>query len=88
MNQVVTQRELRNSSAKIMDAVERGETLIVTRNGVPVAELRPIRRRTFVSTAEVRRLFSGVRPADHAAMRAEMDVLLGEDRIGSDDEHA
>jgi prevent-host-death family protein len=86
VTQVITQRELRNSSAKVMDAVERGETLIVTRNGMPVAELRPIRRRTFVSTAEVKRLFSGVPRADHAAIRAEMDALLGEDRIQVDDE--
>jgi prevent-host-death family protein len=86
VTQVITQRELRNSSAKVMDAVERGETLIVTRNGMPVAELRPIRRRTFVSTAEVKRLFSGVPPADHAAIRAEMDALLGDDRIQVDDE--
>lgn len=81
MSQVITQRELRNSSARIMDAVERGETLIVTRNGTPVAELRPIRRRTFVPTAEVKRLFAGVPRADLTAMRAEMDDLLGADTV-------
>ena len=44
MTQVITQRDLRNSSTRIMDAVERGETFIVTRNGTPVAELGPITR--------------------------------------------
>ena len=34
-----------------MRAIDAGETLIVTRNGVPAAELRPIERRRFVSTA-------------------------------------
>jgi prevent-host-death family protein len=81
MTRVITQRELRNSSAKVMDAVERGETLIVTRNGTPVAELRPIRRRTFVPTAEVKRLFAGTPRSDYAAMRAEMDALLGDDKV-------
>jgi prevent-host-death family protein len=79
--QIITQRELRNSSAQIMDAVERGDTLIVTRNGTPVAELRPIRRRTLVPAAEVKRLFAGLPRSDHAAMRAEADAVLGEDLI-------
>jgi prevent-host-death family protein len=81
VSEVITQRELRNSSAKVMDAVERGETLIVTRNGTPVAELRPIRRRTFVPAAEVKRLFAGAPRADYQAMRAETDALLGDDRM-------
>jgi prevent-host-death family protein len=79
VTQVISQRELRNSSAKVMDAVERGETLIITRNGTPIAELRPIRRRTFVPTAEVKRLFAGAPRANYQAMRAEMDALLGDD---------
>lgn len=81
MVQIITQRELRNSSARVMDAVERGETLIVTRNGTPVAELRPIRRRTFVPAGEVKRLFTNLPRASHAAMRSEMDALLGADRV-------
>jgi prevent-host-death family protein len=35
---VITQREFRNNSAAVMDAVEAGETYHVTRNGVEVAE--------------------------------------------------
>jgi prevent-host-death family protein len=81
MVQVITQRELRNSSARIMDSVERGETLIVTRNGTPIAELRPIRRRTFVSAAEIKRLFAGQTRVDRVAMQAEMDALLGDDSL-------
>jgi prevent-host-death family protein len=49
----ITQRELRNASAAVMDAVEAGETILVTRNGTPVAELRPARRRRSVPTAEL-----------------------------------
>jgi len=50
MTRTITQRELRNESGEIMRAVDAGETFVVTRNGVPAAELRPIERRRFVST--------------------------------------
>ena len=64
-----------------MDAVERGETLIITRNGTPIAELRPIRRRTFVPSSEIKRLFSGLTGDSYAVMRDETDALLGDDRL-------
>lgn len=38
----ISQRELRNDSAAVLRAVESGETLTVTRRGVPVARLTPI----------------------------------------------
>ena len=82
MVRTITQRELRNSSAAVMDAVEAGETILVTRNGTPVAELRPARRRRFVPTAELIRTFRGLPPVDYTAMRADLDSLFGEDRIG------
>ncbi|MGH8935407.1 MAG: type II toxin-antitoxin system Phd/YefM family antitoxin, partial [Acidimicrobiia bacterium] len=40
MSRVITQRELRNDSAAVLREVQAGQTIIVTRNGVPVAELR------------------------------------------------
>ncbi|MCB0903553.1 MAG: type II toxin-antitoxin system prevent-host-death family antitoxin, partial [Actinobacteria bacterium] len=48
MTRTIPQRELRNDNAKVIDAVTAGETFVVTRNGEPVAELRPVRagRRT------------------------------------------
>lgn len=45
MATTITQRELRNDSGAIMRALDAGEEFIVTRNGVPVGELRPVRRR-------------------------------------------
>ncbi len=81
MAKTITQRELRNESAAVMDAVEKGETVIVTRNGYPIAELRPLRRHTFASSAELLRAFRDLPRMDLAAMRAESDALLGEDRL-------
>ena len=38
-------RELRNHGGDVLDRVEAGERLTVTRNGKPVAELVPLPRR-------------------------------------------
>ncbi|HLI42856.1 MAG TPA: type II toxin-antitoxin system prevent-host-death family antitoxin [Acidimicrobiales bacterium] len=39
----MTIRDLRNHGGEVIDRVERGERLTVTRDGRPVAELRPLR---------------------------------------------
>jgi prevent-host-death family protein len=41
---LISQREFRNNSAAVMDAVEAGETYRITRNSQEVAELRPLPR--------------------------------------------
>jgi prevent-host-death family protein len=51
INRTITQRELRNQSAAVLREVEAGRTIVVTRNGTPVAELRPIQPRRFVLRA-------------------------------------
>ena len=38
----ISQRQLRNESGAVLRAVEAGESFIITNNGRPVAELRPI----------------------------------------------
>jgi antitoxin (DNA-binding transcriptional repressor) of toxin-antitoxin stability system len=68
-----------------MDAVEAGETYHVTRNGVPVAELRPLSRRHRLSAEELVERHRKLPKIDYARMRQEADELLGEDRLGDDD---
>lgn len=78
MTRTIAQRELRNDNAKIIDAVTAGETFVVTRNGEPVAELRPIRsgRRTFISRQEVEALAkAGVR-IDPNRFRKDLDRVI------------
>ncbi|WP_250324588.1 type II toxin-antitoxin system Phd/YefM family antitoxin [Williamsia sp. CHRR-6] len=41
--EMVTVRELRNNGGEVLNRVARGEGLVVTRDGQPVAELRPVR---------------------------------------------
>ena len=76
MRREVTQRELRNDSGEIMRELDRGESFVVTRNGVPVGELSPVRRRQFVPAAAVLETFSGAAPIDPERFRADVDRLL------------
>jgi prevent-host-death family protein len=75
MAREVTQRELRNESGEIMRQLDRGETFVVTRNGVPVGELTPLRRHRFVAADAVVALFRGAPHIDHDRFRAEVDEI-------------
>lgn len=83
----ITQREFRNNSAAVMDAVEAGETYHITRNGVEVAELRPlVTRKRRLSAEELVARHRKLPRVDFAEMRREADELFGgEDRVGDDD---
>jgi len=78
MARTIAQRELRNDNAKVMEAVAAGESFVVTRNGVPVAELRPIRqtRRTFVPSAELLALATNGPQIDRQRFRADLDRVV------------
>jgi antitoxin (DNA-binding transcriptional repressor) of toxin-antitoxin stability system len=75
MATVIAQRQLRNENAAIMAAVAAGTTFVVTRNGSPVAELRPIRRerRVLVPKGELATLAASGPAIDAAAFRADLD---------------
>lgn len=72
---MISQRELRNNSGEIMRALDRGEEFVITRNGRPVGELRPIRR-SFVGSAAVAAAFAGAPVIDACAFRADVDAIL------------
>ncbi|QUQ68076.1 type II toxin-antitoxin system Phd/YefM family antitoxin [Kutzneria sp. CA-103260] len=76
MTRQITQRELRNDSAAILRAVEAGESFILTCNGTPIAEVRPIRRRTFVPVAELKSAFAHVPKLDYGQLRADIDEFV------------
>ena len=75
----ITQRELRNDSGEIMRALDRGESFVVTRNGVPVGELVPLRRRRFVTAEAAVDVFAGAPPVDRDRFRASVDSILDQD---------
>jgi len=45
----ISQRELCNNSGEIMRQLDQGESFVLTRNGIPVGELSPLRRHRFIS---------------------------------------
>lgn len=75
----ITQRELRNDSGEVMRALDSGESFVVTRNGVPVGELTPLRRRRFVSRAAVLAGFAPAAPIDSGRFRADVDAVAVQD---------
>jgi antitoxin (DNA-binding transcriptional repressor) of toxin-antitoxin stability system len=75
---VISQRELRNSSGKIMRALDHGDTFIVTRNGVPVGELRPLPRQ-FVAAAAVVAAFASAPRLDPERFRRDLDTFVDQD---------
>jgi prevent-host-death family protein len=72
----ITQRELRNGSGEIMRALDRGESFIVTRNGVPVGELMPLRQRQFVAAELAVTRFAGAPGIELERFRADVDQVL------------
>lgn len=75
----VSQRDLRMRSKEIMDAVERGDSFAVTRDGHQIGELIPLRRgRRFVSRADFARGSQLAPLIDIAAFRADQDVAYNQ----------
>ena len=73
MPETITQRELRNDSGEIMRRLDQGEAFVVTRNGVPVGELIPLRRRRFVPRDMVTAAFAQAPAIDAAKFRGDLD---------------
>jgi antitoxin (DNA-binding transcriptional repressor) of toxin-antitoxin stability system len=59
-----------------MRALDRGEAFVVTRNGVPVGELIPLRQRQFVPSDVVIGAFQRAPSIDAERFRADVDALL------------
>lgn len=62
-----------------MRQLDRGEEFVVTRNGVPVGELRPIGRRHFVSAATLQKAFAGAPEIDFEQFREDIDRYVDQD---------
>lgn len=75
----LNQRELRNRSGEIMRALDRGEDFVVTRNGVAVGELRPLRRRRFIPRETLLGLLDAAPPIDHERFRSDVDAIVDQD---------
>jgi prevent-host-death family protein len=73
----ITQRDLRNRSREIMDAVERGQAFTVTRDGHRIGELVPLRkRRRFVTREEFAAMSRGAPSMDIEVFRADQEAAF------------
>ncbi len=79
MSETITQRELRNGSGEIMRRLDEGESFVVTRNGVPVGELTPLRRLRFVTAESVTEIFRTAPSIDTKQFRSDLDAITGQD---------
>jgi prevent-host-death family protein len=76
---MLTQRQLRNNTADIVRALERGDSFVITRYGIPVGRLTPMRRRTFVPVTELLESATHLGKIDPAQFRADIDAYINQD---------
>jgi prevent-host-death family protein len=76
MMRTITQRELRNDSGAILRDVQAGQVIIISRNGVPVAELRPLPPRRFVTRAVIADAARRAPRVDADRLRADLDAVV------------
>ena len=82
MEKKITQRQLRNDSAAVLREVQSGQTVIVTRNGEPVAELRPWFARRFVPRSVIADAARRAPRVDADRLRADLDAVVDQSTHG------
>ncbi len=71
----MTIRELRNRGGEVVDRVAAGESMTVTRDGRPVAELRPVRARGLNARTLLER-WHRLSVVDPVTFRADLDTVV------------
>jgi len=71
----VSIRDLRNHGGEVIDRVRAGERITITRDGEPVAELRPLPRRRLTAEALIEQ-FRNLPPMDPERLRADIDAII------------
>jgi antitoxin (DNA-binding transcriptional repressor) of toxin-antitoxin stability system len=62
-----------------MRALDKGKAFVVTRNGVPVGELIPLRQRVFVPSDAALAAFAGAPRLSRARFRKDVDAAIDQD---------
>ena len=71
----VSLRDLRNHGGRVLQRVADGETLTVTMDGQPIAELRPVPGRATPAATLLMR-WRHLPPVDARQLRADLDRVL------------
>ena len=72
----ITEGQLRNESTAILRDVQSAQSMVVTRNGKPVAELRPVSPRRFLPRDVIARAAVTAPRIDAARFRADLDACV------------
>ena len=62
-----------------MRRLDEGESFVVTRNGMPVGELTPLRRLRFVTAKSIAHVFQTAPPIDGEQFRRDLDAFADQD---------
>lgn len=76
MSREVIESEFRNDVAAILREVEAGRTIIVTRNGIPIAEVRPLGPNRFVTRGTIADAAASAPRVDAGRFRADIDAVI------------
>jgi antitoxin (DNA-binding transcriptional repressor) of toxin-antitoxin stability system len=71
----VSIRDLRNHGGEVVDRAQRGEHVVITRSGKPIAELRALTPRPVPAEVLMDR-WRHLPPVDPRSLRADIDALL------------
>lgn len=71
----VTVRDLRNNSASMLTRVAQGESLTVTKDGTPVANVIPLPR-TPLNAEQLVQRFKNLPKVDEKRLREDLDAIL------------
>lgn len=75
MTDNVTVRDLRNNGGRVLERVVNGESLTITLDGRPVAELRPLPGRAIPAATLLAR-WRRLPPVDRDSLRKDLDSTL------------
>ncbi|MDR8411650.1 hypothetical protein MTP10_23300 [Nonomuraea sp. 3-1Str] len=75
----VSVRQFVNDSGSVTRGLREGKRYILTINGEPLAEVKPIKRRRFVPTAEAQAVFATAPAVDWDEVRADLDTVIDDE---------
>lgn len=75
----ITEAQLRTEFTAILRDVQSGHSMIVTRDGMPMAELKPVSPRRFVPRDDILRVVAAAPRIDAARFRADLDARVDYD---------
>jgi antitoxin (DNA-binding transcriptional repressor) of toxin-antitoxin stability system len=75
----VSVRQFFNDSGSVTRGLREGKRYVLTMNGGPLADVKPIKRRRFVPTAEAQAVFATAPAIDWDEARGGLDTLVDDE---------